>query len=109
MISRRLVRIKTLQALYAWQQSEEKKPAPFRSELQKSLHRTHDVYLFLLELPHYLNEYLISEQDAEKAKYYPDKDRIRGLGLLSHSSIVEVIFNKTINIKRITRAELGLL
>lgn len=100
MISRRLVRIKTLQALYAWQQSEDKKPGIFRNELHKNLNKTYDVYLFLLELPHFLNEYLISEQEAEKAKYYPDKLRIRNMGLFSHCPLAEVVFNKSVGFKR---------
>jgi N utilization substance protein B len=100
MISRRLVRIKTLQALYAWQQGEDKRSVAFRSELQKNLHKTYDVYVFLLEFPHYLNEYLVSEQDAEKSKYYPDKDRIRNLGLLSKCPLIDNVYNKTLNTKR---------
>lgn len=111
MISRRLVRIKTLQALYAWQQSEDKRPNMYRSELQKNLHKTHDVYLFLLELPHYLNEYLLSEQEAEKKKYYPDKSKIRDLGLLSHCPLSESLFNKILDRKRklfsVSWADLG--
>jgi N utilization substance protein B len=100
MISRRLVRIKTLQALYSWQQGEDKRPGIYRAELQKTLHRTYDVYLFLLELPHYLNEYLISEQEAEKSKYYPDKNRIRTLGLLNHCDLSRALFDNTLNKKR---------
>ena len=100
MISRRLVRIKTLQALYAVQQSGEESTKQGRASLKDSILRTHDVYLFLLEFPHYLNEYLLSEQEIEAKKFYPDKGRIRRLGLFDNNALATAIYNKTLNYKR---------
>lgn len=100
MISRRLVRIKALQALYAAQQGGESATAQCRQGLQASLLATYDVYVFLLELPHYLNEYLLSEQEIEVKKFYPDKEKIRRLGLLNNNTLAKNLYDKTLKHKR---------
>lgn len=100
MISRRLIRIKTLQALYAWQQSSEAQARRPKMDLQDAILRTYDVYVFLLELPHYLNEYLLSERGIEKKKFYPDKEKIRRLGLFENCALAHVVFDRTIPWKR---------
>lgn len=100
MISRRLVRIKTLQALYAWQQGGEAQARRCRMDLQDAILRTYDVYVFLLEFPHYLNEYLLSEQDIEKKKFFPDPGRIRQAALLQNCKLAFSIYDKTIPWKR---------
>jgi N utilization substance protein B len=100
MISRRLVRIKALQALYAAEQAGETARAQCRQGLKTSILATYDVYVFLLELPHYLNEYLLSEQALEASKYYPDKEKIRRLGLLNNNLLAKTIYDKTLGYKR---------
>ncbi|MFN4913739.1 MAG: transcription antitermination protein NusB [Sphingomonadales bacterium] len=100
MISRRLVRIKALQSLYAAQQGGDSAKTQCRQGLQTSLLATYDVYVFLLELPHYLNEYLLSEREIEIKKFYPDKEKIRRLGLLNNNSLAKSIYDKTLNHKR---------
>lgn len=100
MISRRLVRIKALQALYAAEQAGESARAQCRQGLKTSILATYDVYVFLLELPHYLNEYLLSEQELESKKFYPDKEKIRRLGLLNNNLLAGVIYDKTLRHKR---------
>jgi transcription antitermination protein NusB len=100
MISRRLVRIKALQALYAAQQGGDSAKAQCRQGLLSSLMATYDVYVFLLEMPHYLNEYLLSEQEIEAKKFYPDKEKIRRLGLLNNNTVVSGIYDKTLQYKR---------
>lgn len=100
MISRRLVRIKALQALYAAEQAGETARAQCKQGLKTSILATYDAYVFLLELPHYLNEYLLSEQELEKRKFYPDKEKIRRLGSLNNNQLAKSIYDKTLNQKR---------
>lgn len=100
MISRRLVRIKALQSLYAAQQGGDSAKTQCRQGLQTSLLATYDVYVFLLELPHYLNEFLLSEREIEIKKFYPDKEKIRRLGLLNNNSLAKTIYDKTLSHKR---------
>lgn len=101
MISRRLVRIKTLQALYAWQQSGVTDTASGRKMLENSLLAPFDVFLFLLEFPFHFNEYLESEQTIEKSKYYPDKQRIRELGMLSGSVLSDQMHQASLRYKHL--------
>jgi len=100
MVSRRLVRIKALQALYAAEQAGESARAQCRQSLKTSILATYDVYVFLLELPHCLNEYLLSEQELERKKFYPDKEKIRRLGLLNNNRLASTIYDKTLRHKR---------
>lgn len=96
MISRRLARIKTLQALYAASQGS----ANARNELQDALFRTYDAYIFLLSFPHHLNEYLISAREVEIKKFFPDKTIVRKCGLLENNKLAASIYDKTIPAKR---------
>jgi len=88
------VRIKTLQALYAWQQADLKSPEKGAATLKNSLQQTHDVYLFLLEFPWHFSEYLESEKEAEKAKYYPNKEFIRTFGILAHTPFAHDLWSR---------------
>lgn len=86
--------------MYAAQQSGDSAKAQCRQGLQSSLLATYDVYVFLLELPHYLNEYLLSEQEIERKKFYPDKEKIRRLGLLNNNTLAKTVYDKTLKHKR---------
>jgi N utilization substance protein B len=97
MISRRLVRIKTLQGLYAWQQMGEASVQKGKTELTNDLLITFDVYLFILEFPLHFRQFLDSEKAAEKSKYYPDKIKIRDCGLMQHSELVTSLYNAALN------------
>lgn len=77
-----------MQALYAWQQAD--LPADKGKELlNQSLFSTYEMFMFLLEMPLHFRDYLNEEADREKAKYYPDKERIRRLRFLSNSAVTE--------------------
>ena len=86
--------------MYAAQQSGDSAKAQCRQGLQSSLLATYDVYVFLLELPHYLNEYLLCEQEIERKKFYPDKEKIRRLGLLNNNTLAKTVYDKTLKHKR---------
>ncbi|MBS3912951.1 MAG: transcription antitermination protein NusB [Bacteroidetes bacterium] len=97
MISRRLVRIKTLQSLYAWQQTGENSTEKGRQFLAENLVKVYEIYLFLLEFPDAFNHYLESEIEVEKTKYYPDKLRIRDCQILSDNSCSRLLFNAAVS------------
>ena len=50
MISRRYLRVKTFQALYAYFQSEDKNAKKAENELFLSLERMYDLYIFFLAI-----------------------------------------------------------
>jgi N utilization substance protein B len=114
MISRRLVRIKALQALYSFQQGESlsdfkfgnlnpKQKAYFDdtlSNLIESIQQSHDFYLFLLDFPYQLSQYLLEEQALEKAKFYPDQAKIRSFGLLDRMPLVKYLHRAVTDTQR---------
>jgi N utilization substance protein B len=100
MISRRLVRIKTLQSLYAWQQSGDDSVDKGKNSLAENLLRPYDAYLYLLEFPIAFQQFLDSEVTAEKAKYFPDQIRIRDCQMLHNNSVALLLFNQARSIKR---------
>lgn len=83
MISRRLVRIKALQTLYAWQQSSDEHNEDAIPMLKKDIANFHNIYLFLLDWPYQFGLYLLEKAEIEKSKFYPDQDRIRHYQLLN--------------------------
>ena len=99
MISRRLVRVKTLQSLYAWQQSGSGALAPEIDQLKDRLNQSHQFYLHLLAFPHAIQGFLADKQEKEKTKFYPDNAKIRALGVLNRSSLIEDLNNASLGTK----------
>jgi len=76
MISRRFLRIKTFQALYAYFQSENKQMGKAEKELFLSLERMHDLYLFFLRLPLELTHQAQLRLDNAKEKRLPSEEEL---------------------------------
>lgn len=75
MISRRYLRIKTFQALYAYFQSDDKNERKFENELFLSLERMHDLYLLLLTVGQELiHQSKFKMEDAKKKRLPSDED-----------------------------------
>jgi len=68
MLNRRLLRVKVLQAIYAFQQSDEMDLARAEKELFLSLERIYDLYLQLLVLPVELRQKAITRLEESKSK-----------------------------------------
>lgn len=105
MISRRLVRIKALQALYSYQQGGNSETIPVQSVNQSdqahyqntltalfdSINQSYDFFLFLLDLPYQLSAYLLEKQALEKSKFYPDQKKIRDFSILDRMPLVKYL------------------
>lgn len=76
MISRRFLRIKTFQALYAYFQSENKQMGKAEKELFLSLERMHDLYLLFLRLPIELTHQSQLRIDNAKEKRLPTDEEL---------------------------------
>jgi transcription antitermination protein NusB len=85
MLSRRLIRIKTLQCVYSFRQQEGLQIPKGVAQLEERIFTFGECYLFILQFPVALSGYLESMADIEKQKYFPDKERIRKLRFLSGS------------------------
>ena len=103
MISRRLVRIKTLQALYAWQQGDEKSTSIQEERLFERIHESYEFYQFLLDLPYHFAQYLQSKAQLEQAKFYPDQNKIRQYGIFTRIPLVRYL-HRIVTGKQIGRA-----
>lgn len=77
MLSRRNIRIKVLQQLYAFQQQENQSLPNAIKYLKNNFNDVYNIYYFSLEFLEHLNTYLESERNAETEKYFPSKAHIR--------------------------------
>lgn len=77
MLSRRNIRIKVLQQLYAFQQQESKSVPAFKKQLEKEFREYYQFYYFSLQFLNDFNIYLESERGLEMEKYFPNTTLIR--------------------------------
>ncbi len=71
MISRRTIRIKVLQILYAYYTSPDKSALNAEKELVRALSKTYDLYHYLLALPVALADYARRRIDTNRARHIP--------------------------------------
>ena len=83
MLSRRLIRIKTLQALYSYRQQEGDNWMKGRDQLTAGIFVFGEFFLHLMQLPAALRNFLQSEADIEQQKFFPDKDKLRRCALFN--------------------------
>lgn len=87
MLSRRLVRIKALQSVYAFRQRTETEKVDIAEQFRQSIKQLEKGYDLGLTLIKALDYFLLSEVDMEKEKYFPDKEQIRKNSLLSKNKL----------------------
>jgi len=83
MLSRRLIRIKTLQALYSYRQQEGDNWMKGRDQLTAGIFIFGECFLHLMQLPAALRSFLQSAAEIEQQKFFPDKDKLRRCALLN--------------------------
>ena len=71
MFNRRFLRIKVLQALYAYHQDEHPNRTTHEKAMLKSLDRAYELYIFLLSLPTEFRFYIDKELEKQTSKYFP--------------------------------------
>jgi len=74
MISRRLLRVKVLQILYAYKASESNNPAKTEKELITSIEKSYDLYHLILLLLLDLSSYAQQRIDIAKSKFFPTNE-----------------------------------
>ncbi len=74
MISRRLLRVKALQILYAYRTSDGDNLQKTEKELMFSIEKSYDLYHLMLLLPLVLADYADQRIQIAKAKYFPTED-----------------------------------
>ncbi len=96
MISRRLVRIKTLQTLYSWKQSNIDDEYQFIENLKGSIHQSHAFYLFLLDFPYQLQQFLNEKLALERTLFYPDAKKIQLYSILNNTPLIQKIHQEVL-------------
>lgn len=76
MLSRRFIRIKVMQALYAFFHSEDREKAKYEKEMFSGFDKTYDLYLFLLLLLIEIREQGRNLISIRKSKHLPTKEDI---------------------------------
>ncbi|MFM7218226.1 MAG: transcription antitermination factor NusB [Bacteroidota bacterium] len=91
MLSRRQLRVKVLQALYAYFQSDKKDLAVAERELFRSIEKVHELYIYLLQ-------FLVELAHAEEAdvkelqnKYFPDQEELDARRRFFQSAFVKAL------------------
>ncbi|MGE0020614.1 MAG: transcription antitermination factor NusB [Draconibacterium sp.] len=74
MISRRIIRTKALQVLYAYYASEERSITNSEKELFFCIHKTYDLYHYLLSLVTEIADYAESRMEIKRNKHQPTED-----------------------------------
>lgn len=74
MLNRRHLRVKALQVLYSYQQSEIKEILPFEKALLLSVDKVHEMYFWLLSLLIEVADYSIIDADERANKHLPSEE-----------------------------------
>ena len=82
MLSRRNIRIKVLQQLYAFQQQDAKSVPVFQKALENQFSDFYKFYYFSLQFLIDFNTFMESEKELELEKYFPNKTHIRNAEVL---------------------------
>lgn len=90
MLSRRLVRIKALQAVYAFRQLDDKNKDALKNLYHSNIENLQKAYIHALWFVKALDYFLLSEIDLETSKYFPEKERIRQFKLLANNSLIPI-------------------
>lgn len=93
MLNRRFLRIKVMQALYAFFQHENAEPAFFEKELFKSLDKIYDLYLTLLALLADLNHVSLLIIDENKNKRVPTKEDLHPNMRFANNILLKAVSN----------------
>lgn len=91
MLSRRNIRIKVLQQLYAFQQQDAKSVPVFQKTLDKQFNEYYKFYYFNLQFLMDFNAFLESEREIETEKYFPNKNQIRNSEVLTRLDFFKVL------------------
>jgi len=97
MISRRIIRTKVLQILYAHVTSSEKTLRQSESELQLSIAKTYELYHLLLALPGEIKNYAEGKIESRKLKNLPTKEDLNpNLKFINNRLINRIFKDRTL-------------
>ncbi len=97
MISRRIIRTKVLQILYAHVTSSEKTVHQSESELQLSIKKTYDLYHLLLSLPGEIKDFAEGKIESRKLKNLPTEEDLNpNLKFINNRLIIRIAKDRSL-------------
>jgi N utilization substance protein B len=97
MISRRLLRIKAMQIIYAWLRNPDGSIEQYNKELQKSIKSFEDLYYLFFQLLIEIHFYLNKEIERKKNKHFPtDEEKNPNMRFIENPAMQAIIENKEI-------------
>jgi N utilization substance protein B len=91
MFNRRFLRIKVLQALYAYYQDQQPNRTTHERAMLKSIDRAFELYIYLLSLPAEFRFYIDKELDIQTSKYFPTDDIITPLQAMHNNKCIALL------------------
>src|SRR5690606_33727850 len=89
MLNRRHLRVKVLQTLYAFTQSEDKQVSKFEKSLLKSVDQVYEMYIWLLNLLVEVADYTIVDAEGRARKFLPTEHDLNGNLRLQNNAFIE--------------------
>lgn len=91
MLNRRHLRVKALQVLYSYQQSELKEVKPFEKALLKSVDQVYEMYIWLLSLLIEVAEYSTIDAEERANKHLPSQDDLNASVKLQNNLFIKTL------------------
>lgn len=91
MLNRRHLRVKVLQVLYSYQQSELKEVKPYEKALLQSVDKVYEMYIWLLSLLAEVADYSITDAEERANKYLPSEDDLKANDKLRNNLFIRAL------------------
>ena len=91
MLNRRQLRVKVLQNLYAYQQSEDKQLAHFEKSLLHNIDEVYEMYIWLLNLLVDVADFTLIDADERANKYLPTEKDLSNNTRLENNTFVRML------------------
>lgn len=100
MLSRRHIRIKVLQALYAYTQLDNGNPIHSEKQLMKHFEKLYDLFVYQLSLLVEIRAYAVERMTEAKKKYYPTSEELNpNEKFIRNSFLIKLAENKDLERK----------
>lgn len=98
MISRRIIRTKALQVLYAYYSSEEKSINNTEKQLSFTIHKSYDLYHYLLALVSEITDYAETRIEIKRNKHHPTEEDLNpNTKFISNQLVQQLRNNRQLN------------
>ncbi|MHB1178997.1 MAG: transcription antitermination factor NusB [Daejeonella sp.] len=91
MLNRRHLRVKALQVLYSYEQSETKEVMPFERALLQNVDKVYEMYIWLLSLLVEVADFSIIDAEERANKYLPSKDDLNASNKLQDNLFIKAL------------------